>query len=121
MNRAAGPLTARPIAGPTRTSADPAVRIAETRRKDAPPNRGTVGFRPQGSTVIAGSMSPAGRVPVTESTATRPDGREPSAETLMLRSATRALRLHLDQLPVDYDLATSADRFLASAMTAPSL
>lgn len=31
----------------------------------------------------------------------------------MLRKATRALRLHLDELPIDYDLDVSGDRFLA--------
>lgn len=43
----------------------------------------------------------------------RPDGRKVTAETLMLRKATRALRLHLDELPIDYDLDVSGDRFLA--------
>ncbi|WP_285601352.1 hypothetical protein [Kineosporia sp. NBRC 101731] len=36
-----------------------------------------------------------------------------SPETLKLRRATHALRLHLDGLPVDYNLQTSGDRFLA--------
>ncbi|GGB31673.1 hypothetical protein GCM10011492_22900 [Flexivirga endophytica] len=43
---------------------------------------------------------------------TRPDGRVSSAETLELRKATRALRLHLDELPIDYDEQVPPDRFL---------
>ena len=43
----------------------------------------------------------------------RPDGRVPTLETRKLRVATRALRHHLDTLPIDYDLEVSGDRFLA--------
>lgn len=43
----------------------------------------------------------------------RPDGRTATPETLRLRKATRALRLHLGELPIDYDLGVSGDRFLA--------
>lgn len=45
--------------------------------------------------------------------ASRPDGLAPSPDLLELRSATRALRLHLDELPIDYDNSLSGDRFLA--------
>jgi len=44
---------------------------------------------------------------------TRPDGRVSSPETLRLRAATRALRLHIIELPVDYSEAVAPDRFLA--------
>jgi len=37
----------------------------------------------------------------------------PTSETGKLRMATRALRLHLDTLPIDYRLDVSGDRFLA--------
>lgn len=43
----------------------------------------------------------------------RPDGRTASAEVLKLRRATRALRLHLAELPVEYSQRVSGDRFLA--------
>lgn len=43
----------------------------------------------------------------------RPDGRAVSAETARLRRATRALRYHLDELPIDYRLDVPGDRFLA--------
>jgi len=43
----------------------------------------------------------------------RPDGREVSEETVRLRVATRALRNHLDTLPIDYDLDVAPDFFLA--------
>lgn len=43
----------------------------------------------------------------------RPDGRSATEETRRLRVATRALRNHLDDLPIDYDLDVSGDRFLA--------
>jgi hypothetical protein len=43
----------------------------------------------------------------------RPDGRPASSAILRLRAATRTLRLHLDALPVDYDLDVPGDRFLA--------
>ena len=43
----------------------------------------------------------------------RPDGRAVTPETKNLRMATRALRLHLDELPVDYDLDAPPDHFLA--------
>ena len=43
----------------------------------------------------------------------RPDGRAFSAETAKLRRATRALRYHLDELPVDYRLDVPGDRYLA--------
>lgn len=42
----------------------------------------------------------------------RPDARVASPATLQLRAATRALRLHLDELPVDYSEAVPPDRFL---------
>ena len=42
----------------------------------------------------------------------RPDGRAFTSETRRLRIATRALRLHLDELPIDYRLDVSADHFL---------
>lgn len=44
--------------------------------------------------------------------APRPDGRLESEELAALRAATRALRLHLDELPIDYDLAVPPERFL---------
>jgi len=43
----------------------------------------------------------------------RPDGRAPTPETHKLRVTTRALRYHLDTLPIEYDLDVSSDRFLA--------
>lgn len=43
----------------------------------------------------------------------RPDGREATPGLLRLRSATRALRNHLDDLPVDYNQDLTGDRFLA--------
>lgn len=43
----------------------------------------------------------------------RPDGRSTTEQTRRLRVATRALRAHLDNLPIDYDLDVSGDRFLA--------
>ncbi len=43
----------------------------------------------------------------------RPDGRTTTSETEALRVATRALREHLDELPVDYNLNMPGDRFLA--------
>ncbi|TDE41654.1 hypothetical protein E1295_29375 [Nonomuraea mesophila] len=47
------------------------------------------------------------------SDASRPDGRRSSTETLHLRAATRALRLHLDELPVDFHFWGPGDQFLA--------
>ncbi|MEW9554053.1 hypothetical protein [Nonomuraea sp. NPDC050783] len=47
------------------------------------------------------------------SDASRPDGRVSSPETLHLRAATRALRLHLDKLPVDFHFWGPGDQFLA--------
>ena len=44
---------------------------------------------------------------------TRPDGRAIGAEIARLRLATRALRYHLDELPVDYRLNVPGDRYLA--------
>jgi hypothetical protein len=44
---------------------------------------------------------------------TRPDGRAPTPETRKLRVATRALRYHLDTLPIDCNVDVSGDRFLA--------
>lgn len=44
---------------------------------------------------------------------TRPDGRTSTPETLKLRAATRSFRLHLDELPVDYDQQVAPARFLA--------
>lgn len=44
----------------------------------------------------------------------RPDGRVITPETKKLRMATRALRLHLDELPVDYDLDAPPEHFLAA-------
>lgn len=46
------------------------------------------------------------------STDQRPDGRTVSQELNALREATRALRLHLDPLPVDYNLGDAPERFL---------
>ncbi|MFY1632308.1 hypothetical protein ACN27F_03315 [Solwaraspora sp. WMMB335] len=43
----------------------------------------------------------------------RPDGRIATPATRQLRVATRALRLHLDELPIDYRLDVPGDRFLA--------
>lgn len=43
----------------------------------------------------------------------RPDGRITTPGTRQLRVATRALRHHLDELPIDYGLVVSGDRFLA--------
>lgn len=43
----------------------------------------------------------------------RPDGREVTPALLKLRAATRALRNHLDDLPIDYDQDSTGDRFLA--------
>ena len=43
----------------------------------------------------------------------RPDGRAIQAETARLRLATRALRYHLDELPIDYRLDVPGDRYLA--------
>lgn len=43
----------------------------------------------------------------------RPDGRIASSEIVRLREATRALRMHLDALPVDYNDGVGPDRFLA--------
>jgi hypothetical protein len=42
----------------------------------------------------------------------RPDDRAATPETAALRVATRALREHLDELPVDYNLNVPGDRFL---------
>lgn len=42
----------------------------------------------------------------------RPDGREETPELAELRDATRALRLHLNSLPVDFNEVTTPDRFL---------
>jgi hypothetical protein len=42
----------------------------------------------------------------------RPDMRSVSPATSRLRAATRALRLHLDELPVDYSEAVPPDRFV---------
>ena len=44
----------------------------------------------------------------------RPDGRPVTPETGRLRDATRALRLHLDELPIDYHLDVPGDRFLTN-------
>lgn len=43
----------------------------------------------------------------------RPDGRIASPSIMKLRAATRALRLHLDDLPVDYNDGLGPDKFLA--------
>jgi hypothetical protein len=43
----------------------------------------------------------------------RPDGRAAGPETQRLRVATRALRFHLDALPIDYHLEGTPDRFVA--------
>ncbi|TDD87341.1 hypothetical protein E1293_08015 [Actinomadura darangshiensis] len=48
-----------------------------------------------------------------ESDEERPDGRRVTSETHQLRQATRELRLHLDELPIDYRPDVSGDRFLA--------
>jgi hypothetical protein len=42
----------------------------------------------------------------------RPDGRTASSSILELRASTRALRLHLDKLPVDYNSSLGPDVFL---------
>jgi hypothetical protein len=42
----------------------------------------------------------------------RPDGREETPALAALRDATRALRLHLNALPVDFNEVTTPDRFL---------
>ena len=42
----------------------------------------------------------------------RPDGRAISSKTARLRLATRALRYHLDELPIDYRLDVPGDRYL---------
>jgi hypothetical protein len=44
---------------------------------------------------------------------TRPDGRTSSPETLRLRAATRALRLHLDELPAVFHFNGPGDQFFA--------
>lgn len=51
---------------------------------------------------------------VSDGNEARPDGRIATAEIRRLRMATRALRYHLDELPVDYDLDMPGDRFLSS-------
>jgi hypothetical protein len=43
----------------------------------------------------------------------RPDGRVTTPQTRTLRTATRALRCHLDTLPVDLAVNVPGDRFLA--------
>lgn len=43
----------------------------------------------------------------------RPDGRQASPGLLKLRASTRALRNHLDDLPVDFNENLTGDRFLA--------
>jgi hypothetical protein len=45
-------------------------------------------------------------------TNSRPDGRPESPELLNLRAATRELRLHLDTLPIGYNLDAPPDQFL---------
>ncbi|TDW22124.1 hypothetical protein EV650_0957 [Kribbella kalugense] len=47
------------------------------------------------------------------STPSRPDGRVESPELSDLRTTTRALRFHLDTLPVGYNLNCPPDQFLA--------
>jgi len=42
----------------------------------------------------------------------RPDGRDETPALAALRDATRALRLHLSSLPVDFNEVTTPDRFL---------
>lgn len=54
-----------------------------------------------------------GRDEMTVGDEVRPDGRVVPPETLQLRVATRSLRYHLDELPIDYDHGASGDRFLA--------
>ncbi len=54
-----------------------------------------------------------GRAGVSSGDEMRPDGRAPTPETRKLRAATRALRMHLDTLPIDYNLNVPGDRFLA--------
>ena len=67
------------------------------------------------STTVAdrGSQSRRGSARVSTGDEMRPDCRTPTPETSKLRVATRTLRLHLDTLPIDYDLRVSGDRFLA--------
>ena len=43
----------------------------------------------------------------------RPDGRQPPLEVLSLREKTRALRVHLDDLPIDFNLDVRPEHFLA--------
>ncbi len=52
------------------------------------------------------------------STERRPDGRVVSEKLDRLRAATRALRLHLDSLPIDYRLGDAPERFLAGLAVA---
>ncbi|MGW7534078.1 hypothetical protein [Amycolatopsis sp. NPDC054798] len=44
----------------------------------------------------------------------RPDRRPVTPETARLRRAARALRLHLDELPIDYNLDVPGDHYLTS-------
>lgn len=44
----------------------------------------------------------------------RPDGRTPSPETIRLRMATRALRYHLDTLPLEIDPNSTGEQFLTT-------
>lgn len=48
-----------------------------------------------------------------ESDQQRPDRRAETPETRRLRAATRTLRLHLDKLPIDFQLDVTGDQFLA--------
>ena len=48
----------------------------------------------------------------------RPDGRLAPPNVLTLRRATRALRLHLDALPIDFDLGVSTSRISAGLVFA---
>lgn len=43
----------------------------------------------------------------------RPDGRAASTAVIELRRATRALRVHLSRLPVDYNTGLGAEKFIA--------
>jgi hypothetical protein len=51
---------------------------------------------------------------MTDGSEDRPDGRAVTPETTRLRQATRALRLHLDELPIDYNLDVPGDQYLTA-------
>jgi hypothetical protein len=57
---------------------------------------------------------------VNEADEQRPDGRLATLETLRLRRATRALRVHLDKLPIEHSLDVPGDRFAWPSCSAVS-